>query len=138
MSILLPKTGKRKPLGVYRNDDEIKQFFGNIVVFMKVVINERYGVFSLSDEAINKLIDKGVKITDYYKATDFFYPENEVFGIDSEDDKAWRADSRLVEVVEELGEMASGDGSRLSVVEFYPQKMSIIIACYDGCGKVER
>ena len=104
---------------------------------MKVVINECYGGFSLSDEAINKLIDKGVKITDYYKATDYFYPENEVFGIDSEDDKAWRADSRLVEVVEELGEMASGDCSSLSVVEFYPPNLSSIISDHDGYEKLE-
>ena len=83
---------------------------------MKVVINGCYGGFSLSDEALAYLgIPGGSRYT-------------------YDDD---RANPKLVECVEKLGEAAShGLGSSLYVVEV-PDDVEWTITDYDGIEQVE-
>jgi len=89
---------------------------------MKVVINECFGGFGLSDEAMQlyaakKGIELGEKLSYGYE-------------------KLWegdidRNDPVLVEVVEELGAKANGDCAELKVVEI-PDGIVWHISEYDG------
>ena len=83
---------------------------------MKVVINKCYGGFSLSKEAYKFL---GLKWDEY--------------GFAFSDD---RANPKLVECVEKLGEKANGSFSKLKVVEI-PDKISWSIDDYDGIERIE-
>lgn len=78
---------------------------------MKIVINECFGGFGLSEEAMNIL-----KIDDDY-------------GID-------RADPALIKVVEELGDRASGCCAKLAVVEIPDEATDYDISEYDGAESV--
>lgn len=80
---------------------------------MKVVINSCYGGFSLSKEAYEFL---GLPWDDSGLAFD-------------EDSK--RADLKLVECVEKLGNKADGNGAQLKVVEI-PDGTDFCIEEYDG------
>jgi len=80
---------------------------------MKVVINKRFGGFGLSKAAYTEL---GLEWDD--------------FGFEYKTD-ASRADPKLVACVEKLGVAASGDYSRLSVVEI-PDGIEWAIEEYDG------
>ena len=109
----------------------------------KVVINVKYGGFGLSHEAIMRYGElKGLKIvtdgvrydsltgkpiySSYY--IDSVKNEN-YFGLyDIED----RTDAALVQVVEELGELANGPHAQLKVVEI-PDDVKWKIEEYDGC-----
>lgn len=83
---------------------------------MKVVINGCYGGYSLSDEALAYL---GI-------------PGGSRYAYDDD-----RANPKLVECVEKLGEAAShGLGSSLYVVEV-PDDVKWIITDYDGVEQVE-
>ena len=89
----------------------------------EIVLNGCYGGFSLSVEAYNFLVnEKGYderKVGDNfgYIVTDSFYPDNEFFNIESEEDEAYRTHPDLIEVVKKLGCMANGDFSSLRIVE---------------------
>ncbi len=63
---------------------------------MKVVINVCYGGFGLSEEAVGRLKE---------------------LGCDKHKDDIDRSDPRLVQVVEELGELANGKHARLKIVK---------------------
>jgi hypothetical protein len=76
----------------------------------KVVINKCFGGFGLSKEALSLL---GVENYGPYEAD------------------AMRTDSLLVEVVEELGERASGEYARLKVVKI-PEDVKWSISQRDG------
>lgn len=80
----------------------------------KVVYNDCYGGFSLSDEAIRMYLDlKGLKYTESKSAwgTNFV-----VDGIKNFYDRnIERADPVLVEVVEKLGERANGECAKLKI-----------------------
>jgi hypothetical protein len=78
---------------------------------MKIVINDVYGGYELSKEAYKKL---GLKWDGYGDAF-----------IDD------RANPKLVDVVEKLGDSASGDFSRLKIVEI-PYDVEWEIEEYDG------
>jgi hypothetical protein len=78
---------------------------------MKIVINKCYGGYGLSEKAYAAL---GLKWDDY--------------GFAYEDD---RANPKLVEVVEKLGDAASGYCSRLEIVEI-PDDVVWEIDEYDG------
>jgi hypothetical protein len=78
---------------------------------MKIVINKCYGGYGLSEEA--------------YKALGIVWDN---YGYDYEDD---RTNPKLVEVVEKLGEAASGRFARLKVVEI-PDDIDFELASYDG------
>ena len=78
---------------------------------MKIVINNNYGGFVLSDDAVDKLKEKG-------------FTEEQIFCLP-------RHHSALVEVVEELGEDASEHYSELVVVDV-DVKDKYYIHEYDG------
>jgi hypothetical protein len=80
---------------------------------MKVVINARFGGFSLSKEAYKGL---GLKWDEY--------------GLDY-NDKEKRCDPNLVKVVEKLGKRADGSFASLKVVDI-PDDMEWEIEEYDG------
>ncbi len=85
---------------------------------MKVVINSCYGGFGLSKEAYKELglawDNYGYEYSDYEK----------------------RNDPKLVEVIEKLGEVASGDCANLRIVEI-PDNINWTITDYDGFESVE-
>ena len=114
--------------------------YGNTMI--KVVINVKYGGFGLSHEAIMRYGElKGLKIvtdgvrydsltgkpiySSYY--IDSVKNENYFSLYDIED----RTDAALVQVVEELGELANGPHAQLKVVEI-PDDVKWQIEEYDG------
>lgn len=74
---------------------------------MKIVINNCYGGFGLSEEAMDML---GI---------------NDDYGID-------RTDPALIEVVEKLGDRASSKFAKLTVVEIPDEATDYDISYYDG------
>ena len=78
---------------------------------MKIVINECYGGYSLSEEAYTKL-----------------GKEWDSYGYDYADD---RTNEKLVAVVEMLGKAAAGECARLKVVRI-PDNVEWEIEEYDG------
>ena len=97
----------------------------------KVVINNCYGGFSLSKEAMLRLFELGYK--------DEYYNEE---NLDSEDNLfgnyypyIQRHDPRLIQVVEELEEYASGSCARLQVVSINSDLY--LINEYDGLESIE-
>lgn len=103
----------------------------------KVVYNDCYGGFGLSDEAVELyLTKKGVDFTS--KEGQFssltgssFYVDGEYFSTYDID----RADSTLVEVIEELGERANTCFSKLKIADIKPGE-SYRIDEYDGIESV--
>jgi len=87
----------------------------------KIVINGRYGGFSLSLEAAKEL---GLSIRPHQQKSgtvaDYELPKS-----------LKRDDPRLVEVVEKLGSKASGRGAQLKVVEV-PEDVEWTVEEYDG------
>lgn len=102
---------------------------------MKIVINSDYGGFSLSDEAIRKYAEKkGITLIE--EKCGQFGHTNFYIGEISDDNLFWdrdipREDETLVEVVEELGDAASGLYASLKVVEI-PENVNWYIQEYDG------
>lgn len=90
---------------------------------MKVVINDCFGGFGLSDEACKLCIERGMTCSeDYRDNTDFiFFPKGNMFSeyyrINDRDDKKIRTNPIVIRVVEELGEEANGSCADLSIVE---------------------
>ena len=102
---------------------------------MKIVINRKYGGFGLSEEAVLLYGDKkGLNIIakqDEKIKTIIHYKEQNGFG-------EWeieRNDPVLVEVVEQLGDLANGHYSKLKVVEV-PDDIKWYISDYDGIEEV--
>ena len=84
----------------------------------KVVINNCFGGFSVSNEALELLIAMGVEVKGKY--LDWSFP---------------RHDKRLVEVVEMLGEKANGFGAKLKICQVDAQGYKI--NAFDGLESVE-
>ena len=80
---------------------------------MFVVINKCYGGFSLSEEAMSRLGEL-----------------NE--GLPYENSIEYRSNSKLVQVVEELGEKANGRSANLKIVEIPEDAHEPYIMDYDG------
>ena len=106
---------------------------------MKVAINTRYGGFNLSDEAFELLLDKkGIEWekdpdglcygADYYHAGHVGESNHFISRYNFYDN---RTDKDLIEVIEELGEMADGDHAELRIVEV-PDDVQWTIEEYDG------
>lgn len=95
---------------------------------MKVAINACMGGFSLSDFAVERLLELGMTATELTPDGDYadkhadFLIRNETWaGEEHFDimryDKDWRCDPRLIQVIEELGELANTHCSKLKIVE---------------------
>lgn len=82
---------------------------------MKIVINDCYGGFGLSEKAL-EMLEVG---------NDYEY-----------DADAKRTDAELVKVVEELGEEANGDFAELTVVEIPDEATDFEINEYDGAESI--
>lgn len=119
----------------------------------KIVYNACYGGFGLSKEAVLRYAElKGIKLYEYvepgWKNTGFYMwikvPQEEYDKMTmDEQHEVWfrdkdidRADSILVQVVEELGEKASGRCARLKIQEL-PKGTMYRIDEYDGFESVE-
>lgn len=106
---------------------------------MKIVINKCYGGFGLSDAAYEYLLAKGIPLVD----EDYKEKDNELVIHEWKKDsyvlsKYWdtyfdsrRNDPLLIEVVEVLGDKASGRCANLGFVEI-PGDVDYEIAEYDG------
>ena len=107
---------------------------------MKVVLNKCYGGFGLSDKAHDRLIELGVK---YYESFDDLPKNNkELYVVKSASygfgkyysnfsDTNNRSNELLIQVVEELGEEASGRFGELKIIEI-PDDVIWEIDDYDG------
>ena len=100
---------------------------------MKIVINECYGAFGLSQKAIERYAElKGFKLITVDKGyfslhySDIVSDENLV-----SDYNIPRNDPDLVQAVEELGRAAAGGDAALKIVEI-PDDISWEIGAYDG------
>jgi hypothetical protein len=92
----------------------------------KVVYNSCYGGFRLSNEAMDRMVELGYDL----KLNPKYNPKYECWGYVDCD----RHDPILVQVVEELGDKASGDCANLAIEEVYgPYR----ITEYDGFESVE-
>lgn len=101
----------------------------------KIVYNACYGGFGLSDEAVEMYLDlKGFK---YTKTPDRWGAK---FSVEGWEDFYYRdidrADPVLAQVVETLGEKASGDFAKLEI-ENLPKGTLYRITEYDGYESVE-
>lgn len=103
---------------------------------MRLVINEKYGGFSLSRKAAEKLRDEG-----YPLAVKEFADRQEWSGAYGEAmsclaRNSWlseipRDDPTLIRLVEEMGDEASGEHAKLKIVEI-PDGVAWEIEEYDG------
>lgn len=103
---------------------------------IKIVINDKHGGFSLSDEGVKKYAElKGLTLkesnSDYAGYTDYFYitPEGKTNALYEFDIQ--RDDPALVQTVELLGEKSWGRYAKLKVVEI-PDDVQWIIQEYGG------
>ena len=104
----------------------------------QVVLNDCYGGFGLSKDAVSMLSDKyGLDID-----SDYGYVDNDVFGIVDDNMDAYRMDKRLISVVEKLGvDAASGAHADLRIVVVPDEVVEVHgwhIEDYDGCESVHQ
>lgn len=103
---------------------------------MKIVINQCHGGFSLSKEALSYLkFHYGLFIP--VEMFEYGCVDNKLFGLDQTqagklDKMLYRTDYRLIDVVETLGEKASGDCAKLKIVEHSIPLISDLIDHRDG------
>ena len=102
---------------------------------MKIVINEDFGGFGLSDAAIREYaLRKGYTLVE--EVCEQFGHTNFYKGEISDDNLFWdrdipRNDELLVEIVQRMGAAANGRFSSLKIVEI-PDDVNWFIAEYDG------
>lgn len=90
---------------------------------MKIAVNKCFGGFGVSKAVYKEL---GLKWDGYG------YPTNEDFGIESDNSKAYRSNSKLISAIEKLGvKKSSGDMAELRIVEI-PDGIEYEIDEYDG------
>lgn len=97
---------------------------------MKIAKNNCFGGFGLSKKAVMELNKLGIKL-DVDDEGNNYHLDNKDFGIESDDYNAYRADKRLIEVIEKLGDEANTRFSSLSV-EDIPDDVDWEIDEYDG------
>ena len=116
----------------------------------KIVVNRCYGGFSLSEKAMEKLIEKGIPVYDDFESTHPKEKRPDIHIIESNDHKRnslfyrkyylsytdnmmdIRTHPLIVETVEELGREANGKYARLEVVDVPRELDKIMIDEYDG------
>ena len=91
---------------------------------MKIVINKCYGGFSISEAAADRLVELKCP----HKPT---WDLRSRYGRHGDCDIETRSCPSLVQVVEELGEKASGDLAKLKIIEV-PDGIECHIDDYDG------
>lgn len=111
---------------------------------MKVVINICYGGFGLSSKAVERCIELGLGLTEYkgnfYADPDaYFVKINEEYFCIKGDDKEFRCNPVLIQVIEELGSgKASGNLAKLKIVEIpFDTTEGWDIDEYDGFERIE-
>ena len=105
----------------------------------QVVLNDCYGGFGLSKDAVYMLNDKhGLDIDPDYGG----YVDNDAFGIVDDNMDAYRMDKRLIDVVKSLGsDKASGQYASLRIVDVPDDVVDVYgwhISDYDGCENVHQ
>jgi hypothetical protein len=102
---------------------------------MKIVINKCHGGYGLSHQAMMRYAElKGIKLYESptnYGYTNYYTSEDESNDTFFSDYNINRDDPLLVQVVEELGELANGDHAELKIVEI-PYGIKWEITEYDG------
>jgi len=104
---------------------------------MKVVINKQYGGFGLSNEAAEACVALGMdgwfgKMGNSLGGRRYYYCEHQ-------DDKEFRCDPRLVQVVERHGSAADGDFAKLVIVDVpFDTVDGWYIHYYDGMETIEQ
>jgi len=111
---------------------------------IEIVINKCFGGFSLNNTVAKILKEKGVEITfigEFFSdgsgpkesfGDESHHLSNDDFGIESHNYNAWRADKRLIEAIEQIGENKSGGSlAEISIVEI-PDSIEWSIDEYDG------
>ena len=116
---------------------------------MKIAINKCYGGFSVNNKVAKILKAKRVKITfvgeNYsdgsgpkksFGEEEQHHLSNEDFGIESDNYNTWRADKRLIDSIEEVGEKNSGGRlASISIIDI-PDDINWEIDEYDGIESV--
>jgi len=90
---------------------------------MKIVVNRCYGGFSVSGAVLKEL---GLKQDRYG------YISNEDLGIKSDNGHAYRADPRLIEAIEKIGEEKSSGSLAALRIKHIPDGVDWEIDEYDG------
>ena len=103
---------------------------------MKVVINNCYGGFGLSDKACKRLVELGFSLGGANSDADICRLQSDIgsfhkYYVKDEDDPMFRSDPRLIKVIEELRSEANGSYAKLEVVEI-PDGVDFVIEEYDG------
>ena len=116
---------------------------------MKIAINKCYGGFSVNNKVAKILKEKGVKVTfagekypdgsgpkKSFGEEETHHFSNEDFGIESDNYNTWRADKRLIDSIEEVGEKNSGGRlASISIIDI-PDDINWEIDEYDGIESV--
>ena len=107
---------------------------------MKIVINKKYGGFGLSEEAVLLYGDKkGLNIIaqqdEKVKTITHYYLDEKKDGNQFGEWEIERNDPILVEVVEQLGDLANSRYAKLKIVEV-PDDVKWYIHDYDGIESV--
>ena len=103
---------------------------------MKIVINQCHGGFSLSQEALH-FLEHHYDLNVTPEIFEYGYVDNKLFGLHETeagrlDEMLYRTDYRLIDVVETLGEKASGDCAKLTIFEYSRSLISDLIGDHDG------
>jgi hypothetical protein len=116
---------------------------------MKVVVNKCYGGFSLSNAAVERCVELGMKMTALDengfavdKEADFYVMrgslvKSQKYAALSSDRNEFRANPAVVQTVEELGDKANGVFAKLKVIDipFYSM-LGWHVDEYDGMEKI--
>ena len=118
---------------------------------MKVVINDCFGGFGLSDAAVERCLELGMKLTIYGEDGGYADPTAHFVKLDKpsfgqgyypvhnyEDENAFRCNPILIQAVEELGEKADGKYAKLKVVYIpFETTEGWHVSEYDGSERIE-
>ena len=116
---------------------------------MKVVINNCYGGFSLSDEAIERCISLGMKATKYsengYENPEANFVKTDKKGLGDnlyycmdDNENSFRCNPIVIRVIEELGEKADGFCSKLKIIDIpFDSIEGWVVEEYDGMESIE-
>ena len=105
----------------------IKEFLIGRTVMKKIVINNCYGGFGLSQEALIELQKSDSRFVNKFESSIGILEEGDLYP----SDELKRDNLKLVEIVEQLGSRANDEHAELKIVEI-PDNVEYIIEEYDG------